>query len=90
MGVYQSRVIDVEYKGHERKVPLEYDTYEALLDGFINTFKDVLPVSEEKAREMVRFQKYDSTDQGYVDIISPSESIAGISKVKAKFRVALQ
>ena len=49
----QPRQVHVTFEDYKRLVPLKNDTYEALVDGFITTFKDVLPVSEEQARDMV-------------------------------------
>ena len=65
-----------------RLLPLPNDNYEELLDGFLETFKDVLLVSPEQARKMVRFQRYDEEYHDYVDI-EPGSSTAGIKKIKA-------
>ena len=59
------------------------DTYEALLDGFLETFKDVTHASPEQARKMVRFQRYDEEYHDYVDI-EPGSNTAGIKKVHAR------
>ena len=76
------RHVHVTYEDYKRLVPLPNDSYEALLDGFRETFKDVLPLSQEQARKMVRFQRYDEKYHDYVDI-GPGSSTAGIKKINA-------
>ena len=82
MGQPNSRKVHVTHEDYKRHVLLPNDSYEALLDGFLETFKDVLPVSSEQARKIVRFQRYDKADHDYVDIEIGS-STAGIRKIKA-------
>ena len=84
--VNSTRHVHVTYEDYKRLVPLPNDSYEALLDGFLETFKDVLPVSPEQARKMVRFQRYDEKYQDYIDI-EPGSSTAGIKKIHARLDI---
>ena len=78
-----TRHVHVTYEDYKLLVPRPNDTYEALLDGFLDTFKYVLPVSQEQARKMVRFQRYDEKHQEYIDI-EPGSSTAGIKKIHSR------
>ena len=79
----QPRQVHVTFEDYKRLVPLKNDTYEALVDGFITTFKDVLPVSEEQARDMVLFRKYIPKFKDFVDI-NPGDSTADINNIQAR------